>query len=288
MPPSRAIIARRHAGHGVAGEEIRMNVGVAGLGAIGRQVCRALDAGIPRLVLAGATARDRERAERFLKTLTSTPPFLDLDDLVAASDLIVEASTQAHLHELAPRALGAGRDLVVLSCGALLGRQDWVDLAARNGCRILVPSAAIAGLDGVKGARVGTISSVTMETRKPPRGLAGAPWIEQQKIDLDAISRETLIFEGTATEACRAFPANVNVVAALSLAGIGPERTRIRIFAVPDLATNQHRITVQVEFGRLSVEIENVTSENPRTGRLTYLPTIALLRDLSATLRVGT
>ena len=265
-----------------------MNVGVVGLGAIGRAVCRALDGGLPGLRLSGATARDREKAERFLKGLRSPAPFLPLDDLIDASGVVVEASTQAHLSEIAPKTLKAGRDLVVLSCGGLLGRQDWVRLAEANRCRILVPSAAIAGLDGVKGARVGTISSVTMETRKPPRGLAGAPWIEQQKIDLDAISRETLIFEGTATEACRAFPANVNVVAALSLAGIGPERTRIRIFAVPELATNQHRITVQGEFGRLSVEIENVPSENPRTGRLSYLSTIALLRDLSATLRVGT
>ncbi len=265
-----------------------MNVGVIGLGAIGRQVCRALDAGIPGLALAGATARDRERAERFLKTLTSPPPFLDLDALIAASDLVVEASTQAHLQEIAPKALGAGRDLVVLSCGGLLGRQDWVDLAAKNRCRILVPSAAIAGLDGVKGARVGAITSVTMETRKPPAGLAGAPWIVDKKIDLDAITGETLVFEGPATEACKAFPANVNVLAALSLAGIGPDKTRTRIYAVPGQTMNLHRVMVQGEFGRLSIEIQNVPSENPRTGKLSYLSTIALLRELAAPLRVGT
>ena len=97
-----------------------------------------------------------------------------------------------------------------------------------------------------------------------------------------------MIFEGSATEACRGFPANVNVVAALSLAGIGPERTRIRIYAVPGLTTNQHRIRVEGEFGRLVIEVENVPSENPRTGRLSYLSTIALLRDLGATLHVGT
>jgi len=266
-----------------------MEVGVVGLGAIGRQLCRALDEGIAGLHLAGATARDRQKACSFLKSLGSPAPFLSLDELVRASDLVIEASTQAHLRdEIAPRTLGAGKDLVVLSCGGLIGRQDWIDLAAANRCRIYVPSAAIAGLDGVKGAKVGVIDSVTMETRKPPRGLAGAPWIESQKIDLDAITRETLIFEGTATEACRAFPANVNVVAALSLAGIGPEKTRIRIFASPEQPLNRHRITVQGEFGRLMIEIENVPSENPRTGKLSYLSTIAFLRDLSATLRVGT
>lgn len=265
-----------------------MRVGIVGLGAIGRQICHALDGGLPGLALAGVTARAREKAERFLKALRAPAPFLALDDLVHASDVVVEASTQAHLEEIAPKALGAGKDLVVLSCGALLGRQDWVDLAAAHRCRILVPSAAIAGLDGVKGACVGAITSVTMETRKPPRGLAGAPWIERRKIDLDAITGETLIFEGPATEACKAFPANVNVLAALSLAGIGPEKTRLRLFAVPGQSMNQHRVTVEGEFGRLAVEIQNVPSENPRTGKLSYLSTIALLRDLSATLRVGT
>ena len=265
-----------------------VRVGVVGLGVIGRHVCRALDAGVTGVVLAGATTRRRDAGETFLGTLKSPVPFYTLDDLIGASDLVVEASTQAHLAEIAPKTLGAGRDLVVLSCGALLGRDDWVSLAERHGARILVPSGAIAGLDGVKGGAIGPVTSVTMETRKPPQGLAGAPWIVQQKIDLDAIREETLVFEGPATQACRAFPANVNVLAALSLAGIGPERTRTRIYAVPGLARNTHRIHIDGEFGTLRIEVENVPSENPRTGRLSYLSTIALLRDLGASLRVGT
>ena len=265
-----------------------LRVGVVGLGVIGRHVCRALDAGLTGVVLAGATTRRRDAGEAFLATLKTPVAFYTLDDLVGATDLVVEASTQAHLAEIAPKALGAGRDLVVLSCGGLLGRDDWVALAERHGARILVPSGAIAGLDGVKGGAVGAVTSVTMETRKPPQGLAGAPWIVQQRIDLDAIREETLIFEGPATEACRAFPANVNVLAALSLAGIGPERTRTKIYAVPGLTRNMHRICIEGEFGTLRIEVENVPSENPRTGRLSYLSTIALLRDLGAALRVGT
>ena len=265
-----------------------LTVGVVGLGAIGRRVCEALDASLPGLRLVGATARTRERAEAVLKSLRTPVPLLSLDELIAAAEVIVEASTQAHLQEIAPRALGAGRDLVVLSCGALLGRADWVALAERHGCRILVPSGAIGGLDAVKGGAVGSVASVTMESRKAPAGWAGAPWIAQQKIDLDAIREETLIFEGPATAACPAFPANVNVLAALSLAGIGPERTTTRIYAVPGLTRNTHRISVEGEFGSFQLEVRNVPSENPRTGRLSYLSTIALLRDLGATLRVGT
>jgi aspartate dehydrogenase len=263
-------------------------VGVVGLGAIGRPVCQALDRGIPGLVLAGATARERTKGEAFLGTLSRPVPFLTLDVLIAASDLVVEASTQAHLEEVVPKTLRAGKDLVVLSCGALLRHKDWIDLAEANHCRIHVPSGAIVGLDGVKGARVGAVTSVTLEMRKPPRGLAGAPYIERNKIDLDAITEETLIFDGPATEACPAFPANVNILAALSLAGIGPELTRLKLYAVPGLTRNTHRVTAEGEFGRFSIEIANIPSENPRTGRLSYLSTIALLRDLGATLRVGT
>ena len=265
-----------------------LTVGVVGLGAIGRRVCQALDAGLPGVTLAAATARDRGRGETFLKSLGTPVPFVALDELIAASEVVVEASTQAHLQEIAPRALAAGRDLVVLSCGALLGRADWVALADAHHCRIHVPSGAIAGLDGVKGGAVGPITSITMESRKAPAGWAGAPWVVEQKIDLDAIREETLIFQGPATQACRAFPANVNVLAALSLAGVGPDRTTTKIYAVPGLARNTHRISVEGEFGSLTIEVRNVPTENPRTGRLSYLSTIALLRDLGATLRVGT
>ena len=151
--------------------------------------------------------------------------------------------------------------------------------------KITYVDAPVSG--GVKGAREGAITAVTMETRKPPRGLAGAPYIEQHRIDLDAIAAETLIFEGPATEAVRAFPANVNVVAALSLAGIGPERTRIKLYAVPGQARNQHRITIEGEFGTLRIEVENVPSENPRTGRLSYLSAIAMLREMGSAVQIG-
>jgi aspartate dehydrogenase len=162
-----------------------------------------------------------------------------------------------------------------------------VERAAAHGARIHAPSAAIAGLDGLKGAAVdGHLASVVMETRKPPRGLAGAPGVAQ--VDLEAITAPTCVFEGTAREACRAFPANVNVVAAVSLAGLGPGRTRIRILADPSIDRNRHTVTAEGAFGRLRIEIENVPSENPRTGKLSYLSTIAYLRDLAAPLRIGT
>jgi aspartate dehydrogenase len=257
-----------------------LKVGIVGMGVIGTHIARAIDEGIPGVALAGVTVRSQAKAAGFKA--------LPLESLIRESDLVVEAATQAALRDFAPSVLGAGKHLMVLSVGALVGVLDgWAALAEKHGCRILVPSGAIAGLDGVKGAREGAITAVTMETRKPPRGLAGAPYIEQQRIDLDRITTETLVFEGPATEAVRGFPANVNVVAALSLAGIGPERTRIKIYAVPGQARNQHRITVEGEFGTLRIEVENVPSENPRTGRLSYLSAIAMLRELGAAVQVG-
>ena len=257
-----------------------IEVGIVGMGVIGTHVAKAIENGIPGVALAGVSVRSATTAGGF--------PTFPLAELIRRADLIVEAATQTALRDFGPAVLEAGRHLMVLSVGGLVGVLDeWARLAHERGCRILVPSGAIAGLDGMKGAREGAITSVTMETRKPPRGLAGAPYITEHRIDLDAIREETLIFEGSATEAVRAFPANVNVVAALSLAGLGPERTRIKLFAVPGQERNQHRITVEGEFGRLRVEVENVPSENPRTGKLSYLSAIAMLRELGAALQVG-
>ena len=257
-----------------------IKVGIVGMGVIGTHVARAIDSGIPGIALAGVSVRATARPGPY--------PVWNPDELIRRSDLVVEAATQAALLEIGPAVLKAGKHLMVLSVGALIGVLDeWARLAEKHGCRILVPSGAIAGLDGMKGAREGAITSVTMETRKPPRGLAGAPYVIERQIDLDAIETETLIFEGPATLAVKAFPANVNVVAALSLAGLGPDRTRIKIFAVPGQAVNHHRVLVEGEFGRLRVEVENIPSENPRTGRLSYFSAIAMLREMGASVQVG-
>jgi len=257
-----------------------IEVGIVGMCVIGTHVAKAIDNGIPGIALAGVSVRTAAKAGAY--------PMFSIAELIERADLVVEAATQTALREFGPAVLEAGKHLMVLSVGGLVGVLDeWTRIADAHRCRILIPSGAIAGLDGVKGAREGAITSVTMETRKPPRGLAGAPYIAARGIDLDAIREETLIFEGSATQAVKAFPANVNVVAALSLAGLGPERTRIKVFAVPGQQTNRHRIAIEGEFGRLVMEVENVPSENPRTGKLSYLSAIAMLRELGSPMRVG-
>jgi aspartate dehydrogenase len=162
-------------------------------------------------------------------------------------------------------------------------------MAKTTGARINVPSGAILGLDAVRAAALGEIKHVSMVTRKPPAALAGAPYIQSNKIDLDSIDQPLKVFEGSAREGVEAFPANVNVAAALGLAGVGPERTRLEIWADPGISRNTHTITVESDSARLELKIENIpTAENPGTGRIVVLSTLAALKRLVDPLTVGT
>jgi aspartate dehydrogenase len=268
---------------------VTLRVAIGGFGAIGKVVAQHLDRGIDGLTLGAVSARDQTRAEKAMAGFARPVPVAPLGSLWEHADLIVECAPAALLRELAEPALAQGRRLMVLSCGALLENLDLVDLARRHGGHILVPSGALLGLDAVAAAAEGGISNVHMVTRKPPRGLLGAPYLEENAIDIAGLSEPKRVFAGTAREAARGFPANVNVAAALALAGIGPERTTIEIWADPSITRNTHRIEVEAEAARFSMQIENVpTEENPRTGRLTALSVVAALRKLAAPLAIGT
>jgi aspartate dehydrogenase len=181
-----------------------------------------------------------------------------------------------------------GKLFMPLSVGQLLDNWDLVARAKETGARILVPTGGLIGLDAVRAAAEGTIHSVTMITRKPPNGLDGAPYLVERGISLKGLNTARKVFDGTAGEGARGFPQNVNVAAALCLAGIGPEKTRLEIWADPALDRNTHRIEVDADTARFAMSIENVPSENPRTGRIVALSTVAALRGLVAELKVGT
>ena len=266
-----------------------LRVAIAGFGAIGKVVATHLDRGIDGLALAAVSARDQARAGQAVAGFVRPVPVAPLASLWQHADLIVECAPAALLRELAEPALARGRHVMMLSCGALLDNFDLVELARRYSGRIYVPSGALLGLDAVAAAAEGKISSVHMITRKPPQGLTGAPYLEQNAIDVSALTEPKRVFAGTAREAARGFPANVNVAAALALAGIGPDRTTIEIWADPAVTRNIHRIEVEADAARFSLQIENVPSaENPRTGRLTALSVIAALKKLTSPLAVGT
>ncbi|HZS34945.1 MAG TPA: aspartate dehydrogenase [Methylomirabilota bacterium] len=266
-----------------------LTVAVGGFGAIGRAVARHLDAGIPGLTLTAVSARDVARATARVAGLARPVPVVPLGTLAGVADVVVECAPAATLREVAEPALRAGRTLLVVSVGALLSALDLVDLARAHGAQIIVPSGAILGLDAVTAAAEGEIRSVRMITRKPVQGLEGAPYLEAHGISLRGITEPVRVFAGSAREGARGFPANVNVAAALGLAGIGPDRTELEIWADPGLTRNTHRIEVVAESATFSMAIENVPSEeNPRTGRITALSVVAALRKLVSPLRVGT
>jgi aspartate dehydrogenase len=264
-------------------------IGIAGFGAIGQAVAAGLEKGVPGAALAAITSRDLGKArDQARAALRGDPPVVPLDEMVRRSDIVVESAPAPAFGEIASAALSAGKVLLVASGAALLGDEErYADLARRHGGAIHLISGAIGGLDAISAAAVGAVSSVTLTTRKPPRGLAGAPHLTANGIELDGLGSPLVVFEGSARDACRGFPANVNVSAAVSLAGIGPDRTTVRIIADPSLDRNMHDIEVAGDFGRFTVHIENRPSANPKTGVLTAMSILATIRKLASPLRVG-
>ena len=264
-------------------------VGIAGLGAIGRAIAERLNRGeVPGVQLAGVTSGDRAKAETYLKGIGCNAPVLSIEELAKLADFVVECAPSAAFRGIAVPVLSAGKRLMALSAGQILQNDDLIALARKHGGQILVPTGALIGFDAVTAAAEGKIHSVVMTTRKPVKGLIGAPYLVKNGIDIAGITEPKRVFSGTARAAAIGFPENVNVAAALSLAGIGADLTTIEIWADPALTRNTHRVVVEADSARFEMAIENVPSENPKTGRITALSAIAALRKLHAPLRVGT
>ncbi len=262
---------------------------IAGLGAIGLKVARSVDAGgIEGMALAAVSARDQVKAKKRLAEFTSPPLLLSLKQLGAAADVIVECVPAAHFMEVALPALENGKIFMPLSVGVLLDHMELVDLARETGGRIIVPTGALIGLDAVRAAALGGITSAKLVTSKPPASLADAPYVAENGISLEGLTEPKRLFAGTAREAAKGFPASLNVGAALALAGTGPDETRIEVWADPEATRNSQSVTVTSQNADFSMSIANVpTTENPRTGRITALSVIAALQRLTSPLVIG-
>lgn len=265
-------------------------VGIAGLGTLGKALARALDTGtLPGLALAAVSARDSVKAVQWMGAQLSRPvDCVDFEALAERCDWVVECAPPELLRAIAEPALRRGRRLVIMSCGALLDAPDLIDLARESGARITVPTGGLLGLDAVSAACEGRIQSVTLVTRKPIAGLLGAPLLVEQGIDITGLREPLCLFRGSAAAARRGFPANVNVAVALSLAGIGVERTQVEVWADPTVTRNTHSIQVESDSASFSMTIANLPSENPKTSRIAALSLIACLRKACAPLSVGT
>jgi len=265
-----------------------LRVGIAGLGTIGRSIASALQAGIPGMSLAAVSARRLDAARSWLREQGIDALAVPLGQLVEHCDIVVECAPAEHLRELAEPMLRAGKQIVLLSSGALVGRWDLIELARQHGGQIVVPTGALLGLDAVTAAAEGTIRSVRMVSRKPVNGFRGAPYLAKHNISIEGITEPMHLFTGPALEAASGFPANLNVAISLSLAGIGPERTELEIWADPTITRNTHTITVDSDSASFTMTIENIPTDNPKTGRITAQSVVALLRKMQAPLRVGT
>jgi aspartate dehydrogenase len=268
-----------------------LKIGLVGCGAIGAEIARAIDSKEIDADLVAVCDHNSATAKALIDSLKNKPIKTGLEELVSLSDLVVEAASQRAVPAIARAALGAGKSLMIMSVGALADAELYREvkrLAADHRTRVYLPSGAISGLDGLKSASIGEIRRVTLTTTKKPASLEGAPYIREKGIDLKALRGPTLIFEGTASEAVKAFPANVNVAATLCLAAREGE-VRVKIIADPQIKVNQHEIVAEGDFGRITTKVENVPSpKNPKTSYLAALSAIATLRSIVEPMKIGT
>lgn len=273
-----------------------MKVGLIGCGTIGSAIATAIDEG--RGGETGLTIIydiEGEKAPKLAKALANKPMIAEhFEELIEREEisLVIEAANQSAVRQYAARVLEAGKDLMLMSTGALVDGELFGEIkyrAEKGDRKVYVPSGAIAGLDGIKSASVARIDEVVLTTTKPPKGLEGAPYIVEHKIDLYDSNDAKIVYRGSATEACKHFPKNVNVAAALSLAGIGSEETEIQVVSDPNIERNIHEIRVRGEFGKLTIRAENYPSpDNPKTSYLAVLSAIATLKKITAHVIVGT
>lgn len=266
-----------------------LRVGIAGFGTVGRVVGKALDRGIPGLELTAVVTGHKQNAEARLQKFRRVVPVVTMGELPALADIIVECAPTEAFPGIAEPVLKAGNTLVTISGAAILQHPEIIDLAQEFGGQIILATGALLGLDAVRAASEGVINSVKMITRKPPKALVNARYIINNGINIENLDEPVMVFSGNARTGAENFPANVNVAAALGLAGIGPDRTHLEIWADPGKTRNTHHISVDADSASFEMYIENVpTEENPGTGRLTALSLIAALRAMHAPLRVGT
>ena len=266
-----------------------LKVGIGGLGAVGLPVAKWLDRGVEGLKLSAVSAGDKKRAEFRVADFKGRVPVVALGELAGLADVVVECTRPELFAEVAEPAIRAGRVFMPLSVTSLLEHMDLVALARETGARIIVPTGALLGLDAIRAVAAGTVHSVTMVTRKPPKGLMKAKFVVEQGIRLDGLKAPKKLYEGTVADAAAKFPANVNVAVALGLAGIGPEKTQYEIWADPGVTRNTHTIKVDADTASIEMTIAVVPSEeNPATGKLVPLSVIETLRGLVTPFKVGT
>ncbi len=255
-----------------------MKVGLVGCGNIGADLCISLQKGKIPAEIAALTDIDPARAKLLLRSFQLDAVTCDLDTNAPQVDYLIECASVDAVPDVV-RAAGRNQiDCLIMSTGALMSHPELFDQARNAGIQVDIPSGALCGLDGIRSAMEAGLHAVTLTTRKPPKGLAGAPYLIENEIDVESFEESAVVFEGTALEAVQAFPQNVNVAAALSFAGIGPHETKVRIIVDPHASHNTHEIIAEGAFGRLRTITENLPS--PRNAKSSYLASLSATMEL--------
>ena len=271
------------------GKDMTKTIAVAGVGAIGAAVCRALIDGIDGFELVAASALDPDASRALIDRPAFNLPFVPLEDIADRADWVVEALPASAVPALTHQTMAAGKTLVMITSAALLLNPELQGLAGQKGGRILVPSGALAALDGISALAGAGVHRASLTTTKAPKAYGGAPYVVANRIDLAAFTDAATIFTGNALEAAAAFPANVNVAATLTLATrLPPEAVRVEARADPAMTANRHEIVVEGEFSTLRLSIENKPDPaNPKSSALAAMSIVSLLRRQNAPLAIG-
>jgi aspartate dehydrogenase len=267
-----------------------MRVALLGGGTIARLVLEHRPPDVEIAAIAGRSpaSRGAQLAREF-----RIPYVVGREALLAVRpDAVMEAASHAAVREHLVPLLDAGVSVIVLSAGALADdalRRAAEDAAKKSGASFFVPSGGIGGLDALKTACLAGVDEVSIQVAKPPAAWRGIPYVDQLGVDLDGLRHPETLFDGPAREGVPHFPQNVNIAAVLSLAGIGMDRTRLRVVADPALTLNTHTIRISGACGRMTLVLENVPApENPKTSWLACYSAIAALEALKSRVRYGT
>ncbi|MCX5687557.1 MAG: DUF108 domain-containing protein [Candidatus Omnitrophica bacterium] len=261
---------------------MKKKIGIIGCGAMGSQIVRYISKNLSdKSEIVAVSDIDPKKAKELSNSIRPNPLVATIDELINKSDLIIEAASGEVSGDIAEKADSLKKDALIMSTGGLLKKPHLIEKINLGHSYIHIPSGAICGLDGLKSAMIGSIKSVTLTTRKPLKGLAGSPYLKEKNIDIEKIDKETLIYLGTAGDAIKYFPQNINVAVTLSICGLGANRTNVKIFTSPEYTRNIHEIEVEGEFGRLWTKTENLPSRaNPKTSELAIFSAIAKLKEI--------
>lgn len=267
-----------------------IRVGLVGCGAIGSQLAKAIQKRFSRTARLVAVHDANPKAVAALsRSLRFSLPHVSLSELIRRSDLVVEAASASLVAKLVDKCLLSHRSILVMSVGGLLQNVSWKKKITRSRGKLYIPSGALAGLDGIKAMAIGRLNQASLTTRKPPKALAGAPYVRQKRLSLAQLKKPLVVFKGTPCQVVRYFPQNTNVAAALALAtGLPDRKITVSVVADPSLKRNTHELRVLGDCGEIRCSIESVPSRNPKTSELAVRSAIAMLQRVVGQVQLGT